>query len=57
MLKIKLFDAVKLKDGRVASIVEVLSDTDFDADVGIDPSDWETVTININEIAHVIESN
>jgi hypothetical protein len=57
MLKIELFDAVKLKDGREASIVEVLSATDFIADVGSGPSDWETISLNIDEISHKIDDS
>lgn len=56
MLTIELFDSVKLKDGRLASIIDVLSETDFDADVGSGPSDWETITISIDDIAYKIES-
>lgn len=57
MLKIELFDAVKLKDGREASIVEVLSATDFIADVGSGHSDWETISLNIDEISHKIDDS
>lgn len=57
MLKIELFDTVKLIDGRVASIIDVLSDTDFDADVGNGPANWETITISINDISHKIDTN
>lgn len=54
-MKIKQFDTVLLKDGRRAAIVEVFSDTDFMADVGDSPADWETIDIKIDDIEKVIE--
>ncbi len=47
-------DTVVLKDGRQAAIVEVFSDTQFLADVGDDPSTWETIGITIDDIKEVI---
>lgn len=49
-MKIKKYDWVKLKTGKLATIVEVLSDTDFLADIGSGPEDWETVTITASDI-------
>lgn len=54
-MKVKEFDTVLLKDGRKASIVEVLSDTVFIADVGNDPTDWETIDVALDMIDKVIE--
>ena len=51
---IELFDAVQLKDGREAVIVEILSDTDFIVDVDIGPEEWETISITLEDIAHTI---
>lgn len=46
----KQYDTVKLKDGRVACIVEVLSNDTFIADVGSSPEDWDTITIKKDDI-------
>ena len=53
-MKIREFDTVLLKDGREASIVEVLSDTAFIADVGSSPKDWKTIDVTLNMIEKVI---
>ena len=53
-MDIKQYDTVVLKDGRQAAIVEVFSDTQFLADVGDDPSTWETIDITIDDIKEVI---
>ena len=52
---IKQFDTVLLKDGRRAAIVEVLSDTQFIADVGNSPKDWNTIDIKISQIDRVLK--
>lgn len=49
-MRIKQYDTVLLKDGRIATIVEVFSDTAFLADVGSSPKDWETIDITIDMI-------
>lgn len=54
-MKIKQYDEVLLKDGREAVIVEVFSETDFLADVGGSPNDWDTIDITIADIDHVIK--
>ena len=54
-MKVKLFDTVKLKDGRTAAIVEVFDEKDFMADVGSSPKDWETIDITIDDIEKVLE--
>lgn len=53
-MKIREFDTVLLKDGREASIAEVLSDTAFIADVGSSPKDWETIDVTLDMIEKVI---
>lgn len=55
-MKINEFDTVLLKDGRKASIVEVLSDTVFIADIGSSPEDWETIDVTLDMIERVINS-
>ncbi len=56
-MKIEQYDTVLLKDGRRAAIVEKFSDTDFMADVGSSPADWETIDITIDDIEKVIDSS
>lgn len=53
-MKIDQYDTVMLKDGRRAAIVEKFSETDFMADVGSSPADWETIDITIDEIEKII---
>ncbi|MBQ6877957.1 MAG: hypothetical protein IJO22_06115 [Oscillospiraceae bacterium] len=53
-MKIEQYCSVLLKDGRTACIVEVLSDTDFLADVGSSPEDWENIDVTINDIDRII---
>ena len=57
MQSIDLLDTVLLKDGREASIIEVFSDTDFMADVGSSPEDWDTIDITIDNIEKIICKN
>lgn len=49
-MEIKEFDTVLLKDGREADIIEVYSPTDFMADVGSSPKDWDTISITLDMI-------
>lgn len=53
-MDIKQYDIVVLKDGRQAAIIEVFSDTQFLADVGYNPSTWETIDITIDDIKEVV---
>ena len=53
-MKIKQYDTVLLKDGRRAAIVEVLSDTQFIADIGSSPKDWNTIDITLDQIDHIL---
>ena len=53
---IQQFDTVLLKDGRRASVVEVYGDQEvFDVDVGASPKDWDTITVQRNDIVDVLE--
>lgn len=54
-MKVELFDTVLLKDGRDASIVEKFSETEFMADVGNSPKDWDTIDITIDDIECVLD--
>jgi hypothetical protein len=56
-MKIEQYDSVLLKDGRRAAIVEKFSETDFLADVGSSPEDWDTIDITIDDIEKVIQPN
>ena len=56
-MKIEQYDSVLLKDGRRAAIVEKFSETDFLADVGEWPEDWDTIDITIDDIESVIQTN
>ena len=43
MAKYRQYESVLLKDGRIATIMEVYEPDCYDADVGHSPGDWETV--------------
>ena len=43
MAKYEQYESVLLKDGRIATIIEVYEPDGYDADVGRSPEDWETV--------------
>ena len=54
-MEIKMYDAVLLKDGRRTMIIEVFSPTDFLADIGSSPKDWDTIFVTLDMIDHIIE--
>ena len=56
-MKMAEYSEVLLKDGRSACIVEVLSDTEFLADVGNSPEDWENIYITIDDIDRIVRCN
>lgn len=56
-MEIHQYDTVLLKDGRKAVIVEVFSSTNFLADIGSSPADWDTIDISIENIESVIFCN
>ena len=56
-MKVDLFDTVLLKDGRVASIIEVFSDRDFLADIGDSPANWKTIDVTIDDIEKILKKN
>nr|WP_326183980.1 hypothetical protein [uncultured Oscillibacter sp.] len=53
-MRIKRYDTVRLKDGRKATIVEILTDTVFIADVGDGPENWDTIDITLDMVDDVI---
>ena len=46
----KLYDNVKLKDGRVGCIVDVSGDVGYIVDIGESPKDWETIAVRKEDI-------
>lgn len=56
-MDIKLYDAVLMKDGKEAVIVEILDDDTFIADVGDNPQNWETIDIKLKDIEKIIARN
>lgn len=56
-MKIKQYDTVLLKDGRKAVIVEAFENKAFIADVGDSPTDWETISLTIDDIEKVIRKD
>ena len=59
-MKIKMYDVVKLKDGREATIVEIYEqDKAYEADILVDDTgeypEYETDTIKNEDILEVIE--
>lgn len=57
-MKVKEFDTVRLRDGRVGSVMEVLGDQEaFIVDVGSSPKDWETLyDVKPEDIVEALES-
>lgn len=53
-MKIKQYDTVLLKDGRIAAIVEVFDQDTFIADVGTSEKDWKTIDIKMKDIAKIL---
>lgn len=53
-MEINLFDTVLLKDGREATIIEKFSESEFMADVGDSPKNWDTIDITIDDVEKVI---
>lgn len=45
----KQYDVIKLKDGRVGTVVEIF-DTACIIDVGDSPEDWETIEVDKKDI-------
>lgn len=46
----KMYDNVKLKDGRVGCIVDISGDVGYIVDIGNSPKDWETIAITKEEV-------
>ena len=46
----KMYDNIKLKDGRVGCIVDISGDVGYIVDVGDSPDDFETIAIRKEEV-------
>ena len=55
MKKIEMYQKVLLKDGRSATIVEILEENQaYIADIDLSGTDWETVQIKHSDIKDII---
>ncbi len=53
---VKLYDRVRLNDGRICTIVDILEeDMAYIVDVDLPGPDWETTEIHHEDIAEVIK--
>lgn len=50
----KLYDNIKLKDGREGCIVDISGDVGYIVDVGDSPDNWETIAVRKEEVEGVI---
>ncbi len=46
----KEFESVRLKGGKIATIVEVLGNGRYIADVGCSPKNWDSIDIDESDI-------
>lgn len=54
-MKIEEYDKIKLKDGRTASIVEILEDgVAYLVDVDLPGPDWDTIEIRQGDIESIL---
>ncbi len=54
-MKVHIYDLVKLKNGKIGVIVDILGENEvFTVDIGENPSNYDTITVKINDIAEVI---
>jgi len=52
-MKIEQYDKVMLKNGKIATIVEVWEDgAAYEADIDVGKMEWETDTINYRDILY-----
>lgn len=55
MEEVREFDTVRLKDGKVACVVEAYDEQDvFDVDIGSSSADWDTITVKREDIVEII---
>lgn len=52
----KQYEVVKLKDGRIATIVEIFKEG-YIVDVGSSPDDWETIGVTAEDIEKVLHNS
>lgn len=51
----KLYDTIKLKDGRIGSIVDCAEGCDYVVDIGETEKDWETIIVKEDQIEKKVE--
>lgn len=52
---IKQYDRIRLKDGRTATVVEIMgANTDFIVDIDLE-GDWDTISIHAEDIEEISE--
>ena len=55
-MKVKQYNKIRLKDGRICTIVETLKDgVEYIADVDLPGPDWETIEIRHDDISEIIK--
>lgn len=55
-IKVKQYDTVKLKDGRIGDVMEINGEDSVDIDIGSSPEDWKTLwSVPIDDIEKVLE--
>ena len=55
-MKLKQYDKVKLKDGRTATITEILEEgVAYLVDINLPGPDWDTVEIRYDDIDAILE--
>lgn len=55
-MTIKQYDKVRLKDGRICTIVDILEEgVAYIADVSLPGPDWETIEIRRNDVDTIVK--
>ena len=55
-MTIKQYDKVRLKDGRICTIADILREgVEYIVDVDLPGPDWETIEISHGDIDYIIE--
>ena len=56
MMKLNQYDSIRLKDGRIGVVVEILEENAaYIVDVDLPGPDWETIEIRQSDIAEKID--
>ena len=55
-MKIEQYDTIKLTDGRIGVVVEILgSGAELLVDIGSSPEDWETISVTQQNVESVLK--